>query len=232
MAPNNSKAQRAWARVAGLVYLLLIALFMGADQAARAIAGSGGFAEIAARLAPVLPLYRTVLAVNVVGAALTIVLAVALYETVKPASPALARLALLFRMAEGSLEAVTCTAAFAIVRLYAAPLAGFDLQQMQGLVSLLRALQGGMFNIVTTLFGIGSILFFWILIVSRSIPRLLSVFGFLASLLVPVIGLAGSILPESAKEFAPAWYPILIAELTTGAWLLFFAVKTASSAKE
>jgi hypothetical protein len=226
------KSRRIWARVAGAVYIALIALFMGADQAAHAIVGSGGFAQIAARLAPVLPLYRSVLAINVAGVALTLVLAVALYEAVKPANPALARLALLFRMAEGFLEAFTCTAAFAIVRLYAAPLAGFDLQQMQGLVSLLRALQGGMFNIVTMLFGIGSILFFWIFITSRCIPRLLSVFGFLASLLVPVIGLAGLIVPDHAKELAPAWYPMMIAELTTGAWLLVFAIKTASSAKE
>lgn len=230
--PDAAMSRRIWARVAGAVFIALIALFMGADQAGRAIAGPGGFAQIAAQLAPVLPLYRSVLAINVAGAALTLVLALALYETVKPANPALARLALLFRMAEGILEAFTCTASFAIVRLYAAPLAGFDVQQMQGLVSLLRALQGGMFNIVTTLFGLGSILFFWIFMTSRCIPRLLSVFGFLASLLVPVIGLAGLIVPEYAKVLAPAWYPMMIAELTTGAWLLVFAIKPATEGEK
>lgn len=229
---NNSKAQRAWARVAGLTFLLLIALFMGADLATRNIAGSGSFAETAARIVTAAPLYRALLAVNVIGSALTVVLAAALYAVLRPANAGLARLALLFRLAEAFLEGFTCAAAFAIARLYATPLAGFDAQQMQALVSLLRALQSSMFHIVTIFFGLGSTLFFWLFITSRAIPRPLAVFGLLASLIVPALGLAGLIVPESAKAFQSGWYPMLITELLTGAWLLLFAVKTTSSAKE
>jgi hypothetical protein len=226
------RAQRFWSRIAGAILIALIALFMAADFAARDIAGTGGYTAIATRVAAALPLYRAVLAVNVIGAALTIVLAAALYCTLKPAAPDLARLALFFRLAEGFLEGVTCACGFAIARAYASPFASFGADEMQGLISLLRAFQGGMFHIITLFFGIGSVLFFWIFVTSRAIPRVLSVFGLLASLIVPVLALTGLILPETAKLLQPGWYPIMVAELTTGAWLLIFAIRTVPLAKE
>ena len=220
----GEKTRRIWARIAGATYLLLVALFMGADQVAQSITGSGGFAVISARVMAQLPLYRAMLALTVVSAALTIVLAIALYTIVKPKHAGLAQLALSFRLAEGFLEAFTCAAAFAVAKLYAGPLAGFDANQMQGLVAVVCALQDNMFNIVTILFGIGSTLFFILFVTSRAIPRLLSVFGVLASLVVPVMGFAGLVVPESSAAFQVGWYPILVAEVTTGLWLLVFAV--------
>jgi len=223
--PNTEKARKTWARVAGATYLILIGLFMGADHATRAIAGSGSYGEIAMRIAGALPLYRAILAINIVGAILTIVLAASLYAVLKPAGEGLARLALFFRLAEGFLEAFTCAAAFAIAWAYVQPFAGFDASQMPGLISLLRALQGNMFHIVTVFFGVGSTLFFILFVNSRAIPRALSVFGLLASLIVPVLGFAGLIVPDSATTLASAWYPIMVAELATGLWLLVFTVQ-------
>lgn len=228
---TTPQTQRLWSRIAGAILIALIALFLSADFATHSIAGTGDYAHIAARVSAALPLYRILLAVNVIGAALTIVLAVSLYIALRPAAPGLARLALTFRLAEGFLEGVTCACGFAVARAYAMPFAGFNPEQMQGLVSLIRAVQGGMFNIVTLFFGIGSVLFYWIFVTSRAIPRLLSVFGLLASLIVPVLAVAGLIAPETAKLLQPGWYPMMLAELTTGAWLLFFAIRPGSETR-
>ena len=228
----SAKAQRICARIAGFTFLFLIAVFMGADKITSVIAGSAGHAETVTRIIAAQHLYRAALSADVIGAVLTFVLAAALYVTLKPVNPNVARLALCWRLGEATLEGVTCALSFVVVRTYTAPheFAPFDAGQMQALMSIIRTFQGSVFYVVTTFFGFGSTLFFYLFFKSRYLPRLISGFGILASTIVPLMALANLIAPENAALFQYGWYPIFVAELVTGFWLLVFDVKiTASS---
>lgn len=224
---SPERAQRIWARVVGFTFLFLIAVFMGADNLLSAIAGSGGHAAAVARIVAAHYLYRSALSAQVIGAIATVVLAMALYATLKPANPDIARLALCWRLGEATLEGVTCALSFVVMRIYATPqdFAAFNPGQLQALVSIIRTFQGSVFYIITAFFGFGSTLFFYLFLKSRYLPRLLSAFGLLASVIVPVMALGNLIAPENAALFQNGWYPIFVAEVITGLWLLLFTVK-------
>ena len=66
-----------------------------------------------------------------------------------------------------------------------------------------------------------TVVFFWLLLKSRFIPRLISGFGIFASCLVTVLGFANLIVPRYSALLASGWFPILIAEVATGLWLLW-----------
>lgn len=228
MSKNSpQRAQRIWARVAGFTFLFLIAVFMGADRFMSAIAGSGEHGDVVARIVAAQHLYRTGLSAEVIGAILTVLLAVALHATLKPVNPDVARLALCWRLGEATLEGITCALNFAVVRIYTAPhdFTAFDPGQLQTLELMIRAFQGSVFYIITAFFGFGSTLFFYLFFKSRYLPRLISAFGILASVLVPLMALGNLIAPEDAALFQNGWYPIFVAELVTGFWLLVFGVK-------
>jgi hypothetical protein len=98
--------------------------------------------------------------------------------------------------------------------------------QSQALVNLARTAGSAVYNISATCFGIGSILFFYLFLKSRYIPRMLAAFGVFASILVPIMCLGSLIFPEHAGTLQYGWAPMAITEVTTGFWLMFFAAKT------
>ena len=76
------------------------------------------------------------------------------------------------------------------------------------------------------LFSIGSLLFFYLFFKSRYIPRILSAFGAFSSVIVIIICFGSLIFPEHSATLQYGWAPMAIAEVTTGFWLMLFAVKT------
>lgn len=79
-------------------------------------------------------------------------------------------------------------------------------------------------NISAIFFSIGSTLFFYLFFKSRYIPRVLSAFGVFASVAVTLMCFGSLIFPEHAAMLQYGWAPTAIAEVTTGFWLLLFAV--------
>ncbi|MBI1748872.1 MAG: DUF4386 domain-containing protein [Acidobacteria bacterium] len=82
------------------------------------------------------------------------------------------------------------------------------------------------YNISAILFSLGSILVFYLFFKSRYIPRILSAFGVFASVIVTIICFGSLNFPEHAGTLQYGWAPMAIAEVTTGFWLMLFAVKT------
>jgi hypothetical protein len=72
----------------------------------------------------------------------------------------------------------------------------------------------------------GSILFSYLFFKSRYIPRMLSAFDVFASVVVTVMCFGSLIFPEYSATLQYGWTPMAIAEVTTGFWLMLFAVKT------
>ncbi|HYB60939.1 MAG TPA: DUF4386 domain-containing protein [Methylomirabilota bacterium] len=231
IGPEDSLAQRTqqrYARLAGFVYLWLIVTDMAGFLTIPRIIGSGTFAEAVARVVASERLYRTALCSELIESLSTVLLAFALYVTLKPVSKLLAQIAMYWRLGESFIGGVTLIFSFMLLRLYLAPHtnSGLGVGELQGLVALTGDAIFVAFNISAIFFSISSTLFFYLFFKSRYIPRVLSAFGVFASILVMIACFATLIFPGHAGRLQYGWAPLFLAEVVTGFWLMLFAVKT------
>src|SRR2546428_2521162 len=130
--------QRAYARAAGLFYLLVLAFDIAGLVIASSIEGGGGFAASASRVGASEVVYRLGLCLSLLGSMSTIPLAIGLYVTLKPVDGNLAMTALLFRSAEAAVGAVGIVGAFAVLQIYlqAGRTAAFGADQLWALIGM------------------------------------------------------------------------------------------------
>jgi uncharacterized protein DUF4386 len=206
--------QRHYARLAGFLFLWLIATGLTEAITLSRIVGSGTFAERAARVAASQRLYRIALCSGLVETLSVLVLAFALYVTLEPVDRFLAQMAMYWRFTEGFIGAVGVIFGFARLGAYTT--------QSQALVDLTRNAGAAVFNIAALSFSIGSALFYYVFLKSRYIPRILSGFGLFASAVVTILSFVGLISPDDAAKFQYVeWAPMAVAEVVTGFWLMF-----------
>jgi len=222
------KTQRMYARLAGFLFLWLIVTGLAGMLTISHIVGSGTFAETAKRVVASERLYRVALSSGLIETLSTLLLAFALYATLKPVNELLARMAMYWRLGETSIGGVGMIFGFVKLRLFSTPqlIGAWGADQSQALVELTRTAGFAAYNIAAIFFSIGSILFFYLFFKSRYIPRILSAFGVFASVIVTITCFGSLIFPEHAATLQYGWAPMAIAEVTTGIWLMLFAVKT------
>jgi len=218
--------QRAYARAAGLFYLLVLAFDIAGLVIASSIEGGGGFAASAGRVGASEVVYRLGLCLSLLGSMSTIPLAIGLYVTLKPVDGNLAMTALLFRSAEAVIGAVGIVGAFAILQIYLAAnhAAAFDPNQLHAL-TVLNPLAVST-DIAAIFFCTGSTIFFFVFYKTQYIPRMLSGLGVFASALYLAMWFADLLapgLPGVVQVIGSI--PILIAEVVTGLWLLIRGIR-------
>src|SRR5713226_321097 len=222
------KSQMRYARLAGFMFLWLIITGLAGALTISHIAGSGTFAETAKRIVASEHLYRLALSSELVETLSAVLLAFALYVTLKPVDKLLAQIAMYWRLGESFIGGVGMILGFAKLRLYASPqsFGALGTGQSEALVDLTRTAGFAVYNISAIFFSIGSILFFYLFFKSRYIPRVLSAFGVFASVIVTIICFGSLMFPEHTGALQYGWAPMAIAEVATGFWLMLFAVKT------
>jgi hypothetical protein len=223
---STERTQRIYARVAGFLFLWLIITGLAGMLTISHIVGSGDFAATAKRVVASEHLYRVALSSELIETLSAVLLAFALYVTLKPVDKLLAQIAMYWRLGESFIGGVGMIFGFVRVRLYSSPqsIGGGETDQSQALVGLTRHAGFAAYNIGAIFFSIGSILFFYLFLKSRYIPRILSAFGVFASVIVTIMCFGSLIFPEHAATLQYGWAPMAIAEVTTGFWLMF-AVK-------
>jgi Domain of unknown function (DUF4386) len=222
---SHQSMPRFYARVAGCLYLWLIVTGVAGMLTISSIIGSGTFSEIAKRVVASQHLYRVALCSELVETLSALLLAFALYVSLRPVDKFLAQLAMYWRVAESLIGTVGVIFGFVKLRLYISAQAGtFGADQSQGLMVLLQQVGIAAHNIGAMCFSIGSLLFFYLFYKSRYIPRLLSATGVIASVVVTIICFGSLIFPEQAPKLQYGWAPMAIAEVGTGIWLMIFAV--------
>jgi hypothetical protein len=215
--------QRIYARIAGFLFLWLIITGLAGAVTISRIVGSGTFAEKAQRVAASEHLYRVAVCSELIETSSALVLAFALYVTLKPVNKLLAQLAMYWRLGESFIGAVGIFAGFERLHLYGSPqsVAALGTGQSQALVDLTRTVGFASYNISAIFFSIGSLLFFYLFYKSQYIPRMLSAFGVFASIVVTIICFGSLIFPEHSGALQYGWAPMAIAEVVTGFWLMF-----------
>jgi len=231
---STERTQRRYARIAGFVYLWLIITDVAGVITISHIVGSGTFAETAKRVLASEHLYGVALSSELIEALSIVLLAFALYVTLKPVDKLLAQIALYWKLGESFISGVMMIFGFLTLRLYSSPqsFGALGAEQSQALVGLTDDAASVAFNIQAIFFSIGSMLFFYLFFKSRYIPRILSAFGVFASVIVTIICFGSLIFPEYAATLQYGWVPLAIAELITGFWLMIFAVKTQAGSEQ
>ena len=218
--------QRAYARVAGLFYLLVLALDIAGLVITSSIAGGGDFGQTARNIVASQGLYRLGLGLGLIGSMSTIPLAIGLYVTLRPVDGNLAITALLFRTVEAAVGAVGIVGAFAVLQIYlqAGQTAAFGTDQLRALIGMHPL--GTTTDVAAIFFCTGSTIFFYVFLKTRYIPRILSGWGVFASVLYLALWFTGLVAPGvPGLVQALGSVPILIAEVATGLWLLIAGIR-------
>jgi len=226
---QGERTQRIYARLAGFLLLWLIINGLGGSLIFSYVAGSGTFEETAKRIAASERLYRVALSSQVIETLSAVLLAFALYATLKPVNNLLAQLAMIFILEDSILGWMVRMLGFARLNLYiSSQSAGASgTIPSQALVDLMRRMAGAAENVGGICFGIGSLLFFYLFFKSRYLPRILSALGVSASAIWTALYFANLVFPEQHAVFQYICWPLMaVAEVTTGFYLMLFAVKT------
>jgi len=220
------RTQRAWARLAGFLFLWLIITGLAGALTTSRIAGSGTFAETAKRITASERLYRIALCGELIETLSALLLAFALYVTLKPVNKLLAQIAMYWRLGESLIGCVGMIFGFMELNLYTSPqsIKGAENDHSQVLADLLHQANIATYNISALCFSIGSLLFFYLFYRSGYISKILSAFGVVASVIVTMMCLGNLIFPERAGILMYCWAPMAIAEVTTGFWLMLFSI--------
>ena len=224
---STGRTQCIYARIAGFLFLWLIITDLAGALTIYHIVGSGTFAETAKRVVASEHLYRVALSSELIETLSAVLLAFALYVTLKPFDKLLAQVAMYWRLGESFIGGVGVILGFLRLRLYTSPqsLGALGADQSQALVDLTRNAGFAAYNIGAIFFSIGSILFFYLFFRSRYIPRILSAFGVFASVIVTIMCFGSLIFPEYAATLQYGWAPMAIAEVTLGFWLLIKGIR-------
>jgi hypothetical protein len=220
------RSQRAYARLAGLMFLVVLAFYITGLAITSVVAGSGTFDERTQRIIASEGLYRVALVSSLLGVLSTVLLATGLYVAVRPVDGNLARIALLFRTGEAVIGAVGIVISFAVLelRLSLADATAFDTDQLGVLAGFLSAAPSG--EISAIFFSLGSTIFFYLFLRSSYIPTALAAWGLFASVVYAALWFAQLLVPESSGLVVYASVPALIAEVSTGLWLLIKGIRT------
>lgn len=232
LASATESDPRRTARVAGVLYLIVIAAGLFAEGAVRSqLITPGDAAATGQAIAANTNLWRTGLAVHLLYHLPAIVLYGLLYRLFRPVHTNLARLALLFAMVSLTIEAV------ALLQLYVplavlertAALAAFTDPQRQALSYLATELfaTGWAFGLIH--FGAFCLAVGLLIIRTGLVPRAIGLLMIVAGVCYPINSLTYSFMRDLSDELVP-WIllPALIAELSLASWLTLKGVNAST----
>jgi magnesium-transporting ATPase (P-type) len=219
---ENEKSQIRYARLAGFMYLFTYPSYLLGLSITGRFEVPGNFAETAHRIMGAELLYRFGLSCQLITCLCCMVLAMGLYVAVKPIDKNLALFALLFRMTENILGAAFSIITFAALKLYLGvdSANGFDAKQLSIYMGLLSTAYSVASLVGMIFLGMGSILFFYLFLKSKYIPKIISAWGVFASVLATIVAFACLYWPQYSKPLELGWAPIGLAEISVGLWLL------------
>ncbi len=220
------KFQMRWARLAGFLYLFTYVVPMTGWAITGRYEVAGNFMETAHRVAGSELWYRFGLFCLILNWVLCIFLAMGLYAALKPANSTLALFGLLFRLAENVLATGFALLDFVAVKAYSSADIGtaFTPKQLSAFLTLLSTADGVQFNVSMVFLGIGSAFFFYLFLKSGYIPKVLSVLGICACPIFVAASAGFLFWPQYAARLQLGWYPMALAEISVGFWLLIKGV--------
>lgn len=226
------RSQRTAARVAGCTYLLALVTGIFAEEIARdRLIVSGDAAATARNILAHEQLFRLGVASNVVTFAADVVLITALYVVLETVSRNLALAALIWRVIETMVLAVSVLADLdALQALGGGYLQPFEADRIYALARLSLGAHRAAYQLGLLFFGFGSTLFCYLWWRSRYMPRVLAGWGVFASALTGVSAFVFLLSPKMWETIVGWVYqPVFMFELSAGFWLLIRGIRVPSA---
>ena len=215
------------ARKAGFTFLFYIAIGITSMVLfSHATSGAEDTATKLASIAQNVSLVGIDIVISLLAATCALVLAVTLYALTRDEDPDLAMLALCCRLSEGVILFTLgplISLGLLSVATVSTGAAGTDAAAANAIGAVLFKMGGWAPIIPATSFAVGSTIFSYLFLRSKSIPVPLALLGVLASILLVVViplQLAGFI-----KGIWFIWIPMLVFEVTLALWLIIKGVK-------
>jgi hypothetical protein len=210
--------RRTNARLAGIAYLLYIAVAFPAMLLSNRATSGDGIAAKLASLALHATDVRLAAVLSLIGCLCALVLAVTLYAITRVQDRDLALLALTCRVAEGVTGAASIPTTLGLLALATAAGANAPDPRAAGAVGAFVLAQPWLIG--ATFFAIGSTIFSWLLLSGRMVPVWLAGLGVVGSAVVAV-GLPlqlMEVLPDLVAQLI--WLPVAVFELVLAVWLI------------
>jgi Domain of unknown function (DUF4386) len=228
VAHNPERSPLFYARVAGVIYLVAMALGIFSQSFVLGQLVATDAAATARNILSAEGLFRLGIAIDVITFVSDVVIAWALYELLRFVDQSLALLGALLRVADGAILAVVTLNGLVTLRLLSGVdyLNAFDASQLAGLARLYVSARGLGFYIGFVFLGLGSAVFAYLLLKSRYVPTILPAWGMFASLLLAIGSLAVMLSPAFAAKAATAcMLPMFFYEVPLGLWFLIKGVR-------
>ena len=221
---SDVETQRAYARLAGFMYLFVLGCSIAGLVVTSSVGAGLGFVERSTAIVRSESLFRLGLVLALVSSLSTVVLAVALYVTVRPVDRNLGLVGLLFRIGEAGIGGAGIALSFAVLQVHAAAAAGHGLaaDEWQGLADTFNGVATT--EVAAIFFSFGSTVTFYLFLRSGYIPRLLAGVGLFGSVCYAAVWIGRLLVPDVSRLVPFASVPILIAEVGGGLWLLLRSI--------
>lgn len=221
-AADTSHQQAA--KIAGWAYLLIIvtsmlAMIFGSNK----LTVKGDTATTFNNIVANETLFRIDVAYTLIMFASVIILALALYVTLKPVNKHLALLAMLWRFAEAIIGCLMVLSSLIVLLLINSEnySAVFETEQLQALVGLFLDVTPALVPMLFVFISLGTIVNCYLFYKSQYIPRILAALGIFAWSLVLIAAFATIVIPSYAatidmvaKTLGTLW------EIAIGLWLI------------
>jgi hypothetical protein len=216
-----------YARIAGVLYLIIIAGGMFAEAVREQVVVSGDAGATARNILAHELVYRLGFAAGVVVCSCNIPLALIFYEFFKLVNRSLSLLAVFFILVSTAIESVNLLNHFAPLILLGGRryLNVFTAEQLQALSYVSLRLQSAGYNISLAVFGFFCLVTGHLIFRSTFLPRILGVLLAIAGLCYLTNSFADFLFPPfSAHLFPYILVPCFVAELSLCLWLLVMGV--------
>jgi hypothetical protein len=178
-------------------------------------------------------LFRLGIASNLLVFAADVLLIAALYIVLERVNRRLALLATFFRLIETTILIVATLNDFYVLRLLSGAsyltIVGSDALAALARVSI--GAHGSAYGVGLLLFGFGSSVFCYLWLRSGYIPKVLAVWGLVASAWIGICAFVFVVFPELQRVITIGYYggPIFLFELIIGSWLVIKSVRLGTS---
>lgn len=214
-APETTPSTARLARIAGLLYVVIIALGIGGEALIRGpLQGAGDASQTVARLAAAELPFRLSILGDMVMALSDVGLAALLFILLRPLSPRLALAAMVFRLTQAAILGLNLSSLQGAVTLASAP--GAD----AALVAHLLESHAAGYDLGLFFFGVSCVLLGVIFVRAQRAPGWLGVMLSAAGVVYLVGGAIHVVAPDLQEPFAAAYLIPVVAEVAFCAWLL------------
>jgi len=219
------KSQRTAAKVAGFLYLFLMATGMLDELLVRGpIIVANDASQTATNILASESLFRFGIVLELITCAGEVALAIALYTLLRSVNRSLALLGAFWRLAEGTIFGVVAlSSSVALLFLsHASYLHAFTTDQVHALARIAIRSRAEGFDMGFAFLALGATVFSYLLVKSNYVPRALAVLGLVAYPLMFASSVVSILFPRLPHVIVQgSWLPALVFEVGCGCWFLF-----------